>query len=414
MGEELVVRHGNLFRVLVILLIVLISLGTIWQMWPPRLGLDLSGGIDVVLEAQDTEEHRVTADDMSSLRTIIETRVNRTNLAEPIIIREGANRIRVQLPEVTDREQALEIIGRTAMLSFVDPDGNTIVTGTHLASAQGVFSQYHASPVVQLTFTREGGRLFEAATERLAREPLREDRILYIYLDDEIISEPAVQYGQPIYGNEAIITGIGSMEEARTIAILLQGGSLPVPVEILSDSFVDPVLGAEAVNRSLQAGIAGIILVLIYMIAFYKFSGIIADLALGVYVLVLLSVLMSLNATLTLPGIAGLILSIGMAVDANVIIFERIKEELRSGKKLRASIDSGFKRAFTAIADANITTLITAAVLLYFGTGAVRGFAITLSVGILASMFTAMVVTRWLITVIISKDPDKYRKYFAV
>lgn len=406
-------RQTNKWRIIAILFIVLVSLGTMWHMWPPRLGLDLKGGIDVVLEAQDTPEHEVTDEDMVKLKLAIERRVNKTNLAEPVIVREGARRIRVQLPEVKNREQAMDIIGKTAMLTFKDPDGNIVLTGSHLVNASAGFSQERGGAAVFLEFNKEGGDIFGKVTERLAKEPIRERRILSIYLDDELVSAPEVQYGKPIYSQHAEITGLGDIEKAKTTALLLKSGALPVPVEVLSDNYVDPTLGQEAVSRSMKAGLVGVILVFIYMLAFYKFLGSIADIALGIYIIFVLSALMSLQATLTLPGIAGLILSVGMAVDANVIIFERIKEELESGKRLRAAIDAGFSRAFSAIFDANVTTLITAGVLFYFGTGAIKGFAITLSVGILASMFTAIVVTRWIMSAIVDRNPERYAKYFA-
>jgi preprotein translocase subunit SecD len=373
----------------------------------------LKGGIDVVLEAQNTAEHEVTDEDMDKLKLAIERRVNKTNLAEPVIAREGTRRIRVQLPEVTNREEAMEIIGRTAMLMFKDPDGNVVLTGSHLVNATALISQERGVPSVALEFNKEGGDIFGKVTERLSKEVVKEKRILSIYLDDEVVSAPEVQYGKPIYSQHAEITGLGSMENARTIALLLKSGALPVPVKVLSDNYVDPTLGQEAVTRSMKAGLVGVVLVFIYMFGFYKFLGSVADLALGIYVLLVLSILMALGATLTLPGIAGLILSVGMAVDANVIIFERIKEELKNGKRLRAAIDAGFDRAFSAIFDSNVTTLITAGVLFYFGTGAVKGFAITLSVGILASMFTAIVISRWLMSAIVDRDPERYARYFA-
>lgn len=406
-------KQRNLTRIIIILAIVIVSLTTMWHLWPPRLGLDLKGGIDVVIEAQDTPEHEVTEEDMDKLELAIERRVNKTNLAEPVIIREGARRIRVQLPEVENREQAMEIIGRTAMLVFKDPDGNVVLSGSHLVDAYAGFSQEHGGPAVFLEFNKEGGDIFGKVTERLSKEPVREKRILYIYLDDEMVSNPEVQYGKPIYSQSAVITGIGDIEEAKTIALLLKSGALPVPVKVVSDNYVDPTLGQEAIVRSMKAGLVGIGLVLIYMLVSYRFLGSIADIALGIYTIFVLSILMSLKATLTLPGIAGLILSVGMAVDANVIIFQRIKEEIRSGKRLRAAIDAGFNRAFSAIFDSNVTTLITAGVLYYFGTSSIKGFAITLSVGILASMFTAIVITRWIISAVVDRNPDRYMKYIA-
>lgn len=404
-------RRGQAWRILLVVAIVVVSLVTIWQMWPPKLGLDLKGGIDVVLEAQDTPDHKVTSDDMDRTKLALERRVNKFGLAEAVILREGERRLRVQLPSVTDRQEAMEIIGRTAMLIFKDPDGQIVLTGSHLKDAEAGYSN-SGGPAVFLKFNSEGAKLFEKATERLSKEVSRDDRVISIYLDDELVSDPAVQYGQPISGGNAEITGVGSMERAKNIALLLKTGALPVRVQVISDSFVDPTLGMDSIVRSTRAGIIGLILVLLFMFVFYKISGLIAELALCVYVIILLGALMNFKATLTLPGIAGLILSVGMAVDANVIIFERIKEERASGKRIRAAIDAGFSRAFTAILDSNITTLITAGVLLYFGTGPIKGFAITLSTGILCSMFTAIFLTRLLLTWVVDRNPERYGKYF--
>src|SRR5690606_8709795 len=225
---------------------------------------------------------------------------------------------------------------------------------------------------------------------------------------------PSTTLFRSIVGGEAIITGQFTIEEARQLAILLQSGSLPVPLSVMEIRNVGPTLGQESVDASLKAGIAGVVLVLLFMLFYYRLPGGVADIALGMYVLMLFALLVGLRATLTLPAVAGLILSVGMAVDANIIIFERVREELRSGKRLRASIDAGWKRAFVAIFDSNVTTLIATGVLFYFGTGPVRGFAVTLSLGILISMFAAIVVTRTLLKVVVDKNPDRYVRYFGV
>ena len=231
----------------------------------------------------------------------------------------------------------MEIIGRTAMLVFKDPDGNVVLSGSHLVDAYAGFSQEHGGPAVFLEFNKEGGDIFGKVTERLSKEPVREKRILYIYLDDEMVSNPEVQYGKPIYSQSAVITGIGDIEEAKTIALLLKSGALPAPVKVVSDNYVDPTLGQEAIVRSMKAGLVMHWSCPHLYACILQILGSIADIALGIYTIFVLSILMSLKATLTLPGIAGLILSVGMAVDANVIIFQRIKEEIRSGEKAACS-----------------------------------------------------------------------------
>lgn len=373
---------------------------------PIQWGLDLQGGVQVVLEAQATDGVRVTGEVLERAQAVIERRVNALGVAEPVIQRQGDRRIIVELPGIQDQQQAIETIGRTALLEFQDPAGNTVFTGAALRSAT-LSNDEFGRPAVSIELNREGAAQFAQLTARYANvSPLP------IVLDGEVLVAPVPQ--GPINDGRAIITGNFTLEEARTLAILLQSGALPVPLEVMEVRNVGPVLGRESVQRSLTAGVAGVALVLVYMLAYYRLPGGVADIALAIYVVLLLGLLVGLRATLTLPGLAGFILSIGMAVDANVIIFERVKEELRSGKRLRASIQAGWKRAFVAIFDANITTLIAAVVLFYFGTGPVRGFAVTLSLGILLSMFTAIVVTRTLLLALVDRDPDRFVRYFGV
>jgi preprotein translocase subunit SecD len=408
------VRKGEAWKIVGAVAVILVSLFTIWYEWPPKLGLDLKGGIDVVLEAQDTPEHKITSDDMDKTKLAIERRVDKFGLAEAVVMREGERRIRVQLPDVANREEAMQIIGRTAMLIFKDPDGEIVITGGHLKDANAGYSGSTGGPSVSLQFNSQGAKLFEEATERLSKKPTPEERVISIYLDDELISAPAVKFGEPIRGGAAEITGIGTMEDAKQLALLLKTGALPVPIKVVSDSFVDPTLGQDAIIKSAKAGLLGFVLVLIFVLATYGILGGIADLALGAYLVILMGALMNFKATLTLPGIAGLVLSVGMAVDANVIIFERIKEEKTAGKRIKAAVDAGFSRALSAIWDSNITTLLTAGVLLAVGAGPIKGFAITLSVGILCSMFTAVFLTRLLLTWRVDKNPEKYESYFKV
>ena len=374
---------------------------------PLRYGLDLQGGVHVVMEVDEAYTLPVTREVMERTKAVVDRRVNGLGVTEPIVQLGGERRIIVELPGVHDHQQAIDTIGKTALLEFKDPYGNTVFTGAELRSAT-LSSDQFGRPAIAIRLNDNGARLFADLTARysLTQEPLP------IVLDGDILVAPVPE--GPITGGEAIITGQFTVEEARNIAILLQSGSLPVPLKVVEIRNVGPTLGQESIDRSLRAGVAGIVLVLLFMLFYYRLPGGVADVALGIYVLLLFALIVGLGATLTLPGIAGLILSVGMAVDANVIIFERVKEELRSGKRLRAAIDAGWKRAFVAIFDSNLTTLIAAAVLYYFGTGPVRGFAVTLSLGILTSMFTAIVVTRALLTAIVERNPSRYVRYFGV
>lgn len=374
---------------------------------PMRFGLDLQGGVHVVMEVQEAEGVRITDDVVVRTMAVIERRINALGVAEPIVQRQGDRRIIVELPGVHDPDQAVETIGKTALLEFKDPFGNTVFTGALLQSASLSYDEF-GRPAVSIRLNSEGARLFGELTGRysLTQQPLP------IVLDGEVLVAPVPR--EAITSGEAIITGNFTQEEARQLAILLQSGSLPVPLEVMEIRNVGPTLGAESIERSWKAGIAGFALVVLFMCLYYRLPGLVASVALVMYVVFLLAALVGLRATLTLPGIAGVILSVGMAVDANVIIFERVKEELRAGKRLRASIDAGWRRAFIAILDANVTTLITAFILFYLGTGPVKGFAVTLSLGILISMFTAIVVTRTLLTVLVDRNPDRFVRYFGV
>lgn len=402
--EETNLPRGNVFRILGILVIVAIT-GTVLYFYPMQLGLDLQGGVHIVLEARDTETGRVTDEAMTGAISIIERRINALGVAEPTIQRQGARRIVVELPGVTDHQQAIDVIGQTAILEIQDPFGRTQLTGADLKDARLGLDQF-GRPSIDIEFTPAGAEKFARLTT------LHQGDVIPHLLDGEVLVAPVVN--EPITSGSGQITGSFTHEEARNIAIQLKHGALPVALEVESMSNVGAILGKDSVERSLRAGIIGFVLVVMYMLVYYRLPGGLADLALGVYVVLVLALLAGLGATLTLPGIAGFILSIGMAVDANVLIFERIKDELRSGKRIRAAIRSGFNRAIVAIFDANLTTLITVAVLFYFGTGAVRGFAVTLGLGIIASMFTAIVVTRWLLAAAVDANPARAANYFGV
>ncbi|MGI6648011.1 MAG: protein translocase subunit SecD [Bacillota bacterium] len=354
-----------------------------------NLGLDLQGGIHVVLEAVDTPEAPVTPEAVKGAAGVIRTRVDQLGLKEPIIQPEGNNRIIVELAGVQDPEEAVELIGKTAMLEFKNPEGETVLLGNELKDARAGLNP-NGTPEVHLTFNPQGAETFkQITTDNVGRQ-------IAIYLDGNLLTNPVVK--EPIPNGEAVISGgYQSLEEAENDAILLRSGALPVKLEMMEKRTVGPVLGEESLQKSFKAGLIGIAAILVFMIGFYRLSGFIADFSLVLYALLVLGILAIFQATLTLPGIAGFILSIGMAVDANILIYERIKEELRAGKTLMAGIDAGFTRAFWTIFDSNLTTLIGAGVLYYFGSGSIKGFALTLSIGILCSMFTAITFTRFML-----------------
>ena len=361
-----------------------------------RQGLDLQGGTHVLLEAEDTEIAKVDDDAMQRVVSIMERRINELGLTEPIIQREGERRIIIELPGIKDPDKAIETIGKTAMLEFKDEEGNTLLNGTDLKDAQAAMNQQNNQCVVNLEFSDEGAQKFADATMNNV------GRQIAILLDGEILTNPVVR--EPILGGKAEISGQRDLEEAQHLAVLLRSGALPVKVNIIETRTVGPSLGQDSKDKSEFAFVIGIAAVLVFMVLFYKVSGLIADISLMAYTLILLGVLKGLDATLTLPGVAGIILSIGMAVDANVLIFEHFKEEWRLGKSIRLAMDAGFERAFTTILDSNTTTIIAAFVLFMFGTGTIRGFAITLGLGVVLSMLTAITLTRFLLKLLVNSN----------
>jgi len=395
-------RSGTLWKLVGIAALCVVCAVVIYKL-PMNLGLDLRGGTRMVLEARDTDTVKADEDAVARAKEVIERRVNQLGVSEPAIYRQGAKRIVVELAGVKDPQRAREVIGRTAQLEFRDEQGNVIMTGSDLKNATAGSDEY-GRPAVHFELTSEGAKKFEKATRENIGRPIS------IYLDQELLSSPVVQ---SVIRDKGQITGIGSMDKAKDLSMMLRAGALPVPLDLLHSEVLEPTLGQESIDQSKVAAVIGAGLVVLFMLAVYRLPGIMADIALGVYGLIVLAALAVIHAVLTLPGIAGLILSVGMAVDANVIIFERIKEEMRGGKRLRAAIDAGFTRAFGCILDSNVTTLITAAVLYVYGTGAVRGFAVTLGLGIVASMFTAIVVTRVLITAVVDRNPERYARYFG-
>lgn len=369
-----------------------------------KQGLDLQGGTHVVLEAVDTPEAKVDEDAVQRVVKIIEKRVNEIGLTEPIIQRQGDRRIIVELPGIKEPEKAIEMLGKTALLEFQNESGTTVMTGKDLKDAKAEINQ-NKNSVVALEFSPEGTKLFADLTTKNVGKHIS------ILLDKKVLTNPVVN--EPIPSGKAIITGSRSIEEAQELAILLRSGSLPVKVDLLEMRTVGPSLGQDSKEKSKVAFGIGVGAIIIFMLAFYRLSGFVANITLLLYVLLLLWSLKMLNATLTLPGIAGIILSMGMAVDANVLIFERFKEEYRAGKTLRAAMDAGFNRAFATIFDSNLTTLLAVAVLFFLGTGPIKGFAITLGLGIVLSMFTAITVTRFMLKMLIHANVFKNGKIFG-
>ena len=427
-------KNINQFRILIILAIISVSVYIIINL-PITLGLDLQGGTRLVLEGQPTEKVSISDDAMAGAVAVIRNRIDSLGVTEPIIQRKGKDQIVVELPGVKDPERAIAIIGDTALLEFVEAEwapadeskltpkrvkefygrdayldkvkimrNNEVVserpiilkkvalTGDLLKGAWPGVDEY-GNPVVDIEFNKEGAKLFSEVTARSVGRPLA------ILLDKNIISAPNVR--EPIPSGRAQISGDFNIEEVQDMVIKLKAGALPIPVKPVEIRIVGPTLGKDSIDKSKVAGVIGFIIIAAFMVLYYRLPGFLADLALGIYLTVLLAVLSLIHATLTLPGIAGLLLSLGMAVDANIIIFERLKEELRLGKTIRLAIDTSFKRALSAILDSNVTTIIAAVTLFFVGTGTIKGFAVTLSVGILASMFTAIVITRMLLNMVV-------------
>lgn len=436
-----------------------------------NLGLDLRGGAHIVLQASGTKDVPLTSDSLNRLRTVLEKRVNQYGLTEPTLQKQGIDRMIVDLPGVGDPQAALKLIGSTALLEFrevvqtlysaapllpqaerrnydsdeefnaavkrwndykakleesqskameqarnfkgeegqivaSDDDGSVyllgkpMLTGNELSNAVSGFDQL-GRPDVSLEFNSVGAGLFEKATEATV------GRQLAMVLDGSVISAPRVN--ERISGGKAQITGHFSVEDAKGLAVMLRAGALPVNVSILENRSVGPSLGSDSIKAGAYAGMVGLAAVFLFMLFYYRLWGITADVSLCTTLLVLFALLMAFKATLTLPGIAGIILTIGMAVDSNILIFERIREEMRAGKTPNASLTSGFSNALTTILDSNITTVIAAAVLYYYGSGPLRGFAMTLTLGIIASLFSALVVNRVILQSMVNYGSKTFR-----
>ncbi len=363
---------------------------------PTKLGLDLVGGSRLVLEANPTNA-QVTPDMMSSLQFAIENRVNKLGVAETVVQRSGDKRLIVEIPDVSDLEQAKAYLGETAELDFRKPvmkDGMpeweaTDLTGKDLTRANLSTNSQNGQWVVDLEFNGAGTKKFADLTKQLVGQPMA------IFFNGELQSAPVIR--EAITGGRAQISGGDSgfaYEEAKKMVDLLNAGALPVPAKIVEENTVGPTLGADSIAKSKVAGAVGLGFVMLFMALYYRAPGLIADVALIIYGIFLFALFKAIPITLTLAGIAGFILSIGMAVDANILIFERTKEELKAGRTLFTAINSGFDRAFTSIFDSNMTTIITCAILYCCGTSVVKGFALTLAVGVIVSMFSAITITR--------------------
>lgn len=380
-----------------------------------ELGLDLAGGVFVVLEANTDAKGEDLARMMEETKAIIGNRVDGLGVSEPNIAIEGDKRIRIELAGVQDPDEAIDLIGKTALLEFKNPNGDTVISGKNVINSQVLFqpNEYGVNePVVSLELNEEGRKLFFDETSKLAAEVEPLDKIIYIVLDGEMISNPMVL--EPIADGRPVITGMYTLEEANSLSTLIRAGALPVEMIELQTSVIGPTLGLEAYERSILAGEIAITIIFAFMLLVYRVPGFVASLALTIYVLLVVGAMILIGAKLTLPGIAGLVLSIGMAVDANILIFERIREEILVGKTVRVSIDAGFKRALRSILDSNITTLIAGAVLYFYGTGPIKGFGVTLTIGIVASMITAVFFTKYVLRLMAQITGGKNQKLYGV
>jgi len=449
----------------VILIVVAIFLGVAsyfaFPLSKTRLGLDLQGGLAVILEAQESAATPRTDQAMDQAVKIIQNRVNKLGVTEPEIQRQGQWKISVQLPGVGNPEQALAIIGKTAMLGFWDvkdfgapyaneqealaaagvasaeelpasvylihwpvSGGNVsdqwflvktppAVTGSMLTGAQTGFDQFNR-PKVDMQFNDEGAKVFQQVTARMAQisEITGEDQRLAIVLDGEVASAPRVL--EEIPNGRAEITGRFTQEEAKNLALVLQTGALPVVLKPVSQNAIGATLGKAALEQALIAGLVGVALIIVFMVGYYRLLGLVASVALIIYAVLFLGILNGIGVTMTLPGIAGMILTFGMAVDANVLIFARMRDEVAAGKTVGAAFEAGFKKAFRAVFDCNMTTILTAIVLFWAATGGIKGFALTLGVGVALSMFTAVLVTRSILSLVSGWRPFRNQRLLGL
>ena len=377
---------------------------------PIKLGLDLKGGAYVVLEAVDDEKTEIDKDAMNRLIEVLDRRINGIGVAESVIQKAGDRRVIIELPGLQNTEDAINLIGKTALMEFKLKNddgtlGETLLTGSALKKADVSYDNL-GRPQISFEMTQEGA----AAFAKITRENIGKQ--LAITLDG--VEQTAPRINSEIPSGNGVITGNYTVDEAKGTATLLNAGALPIKAEVVETRTVGATLGDESIAQSKNAAIVAIILIWVFMLVFYRLPGIIADLAIILFGFISFACLNFIDATLTLPGIAGFILSLGMAVDANVIIFERIKEELGFGNTIRNAIEAGFSKGFIAIFDSNLTTLIITAILFVFGTGPIKGFAVTLAIGTLASMFTAITATKVLLLTFVNIFGFKSPKLFGV
>ncbi|MEG3926628.1 protein translocase subunit SecD [Microcoleus sp. D3_18a_C4] len=449
---------------LALIFVLIIAAITVIVTIPTRLGLDLQGGSQLTIQVKTTPTiPKIDQGMLEAVRRIVENRVNGLGVSEALVQTVGEDQILVQLPGVNDPQQAERVLGGTAKLEFLEqlpgtetqlaierqlqqellvkqeelktrPNeaaikenqaalkrSNEAIAKLFKSSGLGGENLKDAQPQplaagnnwnVALVFDTKGGELFAQLTKNLAGT----GRSIGIFLDERMISSPVVgvEFAQTgITGGSAVIQGNFTTQEANDLAVQLRGGALPVPVEIVENRTIGASLGKDSIQSSINAGIGGLVLVLIFMVAYYRLPGVIANIALLIYALLTWAAFVLLGVTLTLPGIAGFVLSIGMAVDANVLIFERTREELRAGKSLYRSVESGFYRAFSSILDGNVTTVIACAALFWLGAGLVKGFAVTLALGVAVSMFTALTCSRTLLFVVLSFPALRKPQWFC-
>lgn len=384
-----------------------------------KLGLDIKGGVYVVMEAKTDLTGEELRKNMEQTQAVIEERVNQMGLAEPVVTIEGEKRIRVELPGAEDAQEAIEQIGKTAQLQFALADGTIVLDGGNVKDASVATDNESAGYAVAIEFDSKGADLFYDATTKAYNKQITSkvegvpDDAIMILLDNQIVSAPSVNKG-PISGGSCSITGNFTQEEASNLAALIRGGALPLTLEEVNSSVQSAKIGYDALEMSVYAGFIGLVLILIIMFVAYRGLGMAANLALLLYVVVVLNIMAAMGSVLTLPGIAGIILSVGMAVDANVIIFARIREEIAGGRTIAAATEKGFKRAMSTVIDSQVTTLIAAVILYEIGTSSVKGFAWTFMIGIVVGIFTAVVVTQLYVGLIANSRKFARRSFFGI
>lgn len=422
-------RLKKILAVLIIAIIVVgwvITLNGIGPLTPVKdrmkLGLDIKGGVYVVMEADKNDIKNMSDEElreaMEQTQTVIENRINANGLGEPTVSIEGKDRIRVEIPEVKDPEDAIALIGKTAKLQFILADGSVVLEGGNVKDAAAGRDDQSTGYAVNLEFDRTGANLFADATTKAYNGEVTSviegmaGSCIAIVLDDQIISAPNVN--EPITGGKCTITGDFTQEEAQTLAAQIKGGSLPIGMNEVTSSVQSASIGYNALEMSILAAAIGLGLILLIMLVAYRGLGVCADIALLLYVLIIINALSIMGSVLTLPGIAGIILSIGMAVDANVVIFSRIREEISLGRTIRVATETGTKRAMTTVIDSQVTTFIAAIILYEIGTSSVKGFAYTFMIGIFVSIITAVVVTQLYVKLMAQSDKLSKPSFFGI